>query len=94
MGLRELERATHLNIRSVQVATEGLVSEKILKKDRNGHFGLNEKSELACFVKKFILFLRDEQLRERAKHFSDRAKQVIRLSDQVADFVKIGKINS
>jgi DNA-binding IclR family transcriptional regulator len=93
MGLRELERATELGIRSVQVATEGLIREKILIKNKNGCFQLNRTSELFSVLKKIFLSLRDERLRARAQTFSNRAAQVIRLSDQVANFVKIGKPN-
>jgi len=88
MGLRELERATHLNIRSVQLATQGLVRERILKKDRRGHFRLNSRLPIAVKIKKLFIFLRDEQIRERAQKFSTRAKQVIQLSEEMIQFTR------
>ena len=87
LKLRELERATGLSIRSIQVATEGLVAERVLQKSKTDAFQFNPKLVLAQKVKRLFLFLRDEELREKAHALSERAKQVVRLSEEVARFV-------
>jgi hypothetical protein len=91
LKLRELERATELGIRSVQVATEGLLAEQVLSKNHLGLFQLNQKSAQANKVKKMFNFLRDEEIREGAQILSKRAKQIVRLSEEVAQFVNKGR---
>ena len=87
LRLRELERATELSIRSIQVATEGLLKEKVLRVDQEGRFTVNPTSSVAHRVLRLFLAWRDEETRRKAELLSDRARLVVRLSDEVARFV-------
>lgn len=88
LRLRELERATELSIRSIQVATEGLLKEKVLSVDQEGRFTVNSASSTGNQVLRLFLAWRDEETRRKAELLSDRARLVVRLSDEVARFVK------
>ncbi len=88
LRLRELERATELSIRSIQVATEGLLEEKVLRVDQEGRFTVNSASSIGNQVLRLFLAWRDEETRRKAELLSDRARLVVRLSDEVARFVK------
>ena len=88
LRLRELERATELSIRSIQVATEGLLKEKVLRVDQEGRFTVNSASSIGNQVLRLFLAWRDEETRRKAELLSDRARLVVRLSDEVARFVK------
>lgn len=88
LRLRELERATELSIRSVQVATSGLLEEEILRLDRDGRFTVNPASSAASRVLQLFRALRDEEIRKKAELLSDRARLVMSLSAEVARFVK------
>jgi hypothetical protein len=88
LRLRELERATELSIRSIQVATEGLLKEKVLRVDQEGRFTVNSASSMGNQVLRLFLAWRDEETRRKAELLSDRARLVVRLSDEVARFVK------
>lgn len=87
LGLRELERSTRLGIRSIQVATQALMKERILKKDRAGLFHLNEASPATCRLRGLFEYLRGEELQEKGKALSKRAHQVVRLCDEMRTFV-------
>lgn len=87
LRLRELERATELSIRSIQVATEGLLKEKVLRVDQEGRFTVNSASSMGNQVLRLFLAWRDEETRRKAELLSDRARLVVRLSDEVARFV-------
>lgn len=88
LRLRELERATELSIRSVQVATSGLLEEDILRLDRAGRFTINPASSAASRVLQLFRALRDEEIRKKSARLSDRARLVMSLSTEVARFVK------
>ncbi len=87
LRLRELERATELSIRSIQVATEGLLEEKVLRVDQEGRYTVNSASSIGNRVLRLFLAWRDEETRRKAELLSDRARLVVRLSDEVARFV-------
>jgi hypothetical protein len=88
LRLRELERATELSIRSIQVATEGLLKEKVLRVDQGRRYTVNSASSIGNQVLRLFLAWRDEETRRKAELLSDRARLVVRLSDEVARFVK------
>ena len=87
MHLRELERQTSLGIRSVSVAVEALIQERVLKKNSEGIFYLNMDSPVASLLKGLFNYLREEKTRENAKRLSRRAQQVVRLSDEVSKLI-------
>ena len=91
VGLRllELERATEeLSIRSVQVATEGLLAEKVLRRDRQGHFRVSPRSSVAKTIVQMFGAVRDEETRKKAERLSDRARLVVSLSNEVGKISK------
>lgn len=90
LGLRALERASHLKIRSIQVATSGLLKEGILKKNARGFLQFNARSVVAQNIQKFFAFIAEQKIAEQAISFSPRAKQVLELSENVRKLVLAG----
>lgn len=88
LGLREIERQTHLNIRSVQIATQSLVKEKILKKNANGLFLLNASSPAAKPLQGLFKYLRDVEISKKSKAFSERAQWTLQLSQEVSNLIR------
>lgn len=91
LGLRELERQTQLGIRSVQVATQALITEGILKKSKTGLLRLNGSSAAARSLQGLFKYLRDQKLNETAHLLSERARRALQLSDEVAAIVRRAK---
>ena len=87
LGLRALERATALSIRSVQVATAGLVRDGVLVREGTGIYVLNDETELGKRILRLFHFLRDERIRERSLNLGVRARRVVELCEEVAQFV-------
>ena len=90
LKLRELERACGLSIRSVQLATQALTHERVLRKTRDGYFVLNDKSPAAARLCGMFAYLHDEETRQKAQALSARAQAVVQLSDQVRRLVRMG----
>lgn len=94
LKLRELERACALNVRSIQLATQALVQEGVLRKNSNGHFVLNKKSKISAQLRGLFKYLWDQKTREEAHALSSRAQAVMRLSEQVSVLVRAGNRSS
>ncbi len=91
LRLRELERECDLNIRSIQLATQALRQEKVLRKTTDGYFLFDDKSSAAIHIRALFRFLRDEEIRKNARSLSTRAKAVIRLSEEMRHLVSMGR---
>lgn len=94
LKLREIERETNLGIRSIQLATQSLLEEGVLKKNREGFFTLHSKSPTGELLRGLFQYLRDERIRKNASTFSYRAKSVIQFSDELVHLIHQARSSS
>ena len=92
LGLRELERSTQIAIRSIQVATQALSKDGVLKKDRQNLFRLNAKHPDGPRLRAMFQYLQKEELKDKANALSTRAQRAVRLCDDVRDLLTRRKL--
>jgi len=95
LPLRHLEGYTGLAIRSVQLALNGLVNENAVLKSRRGRnvcYSLNPNFEPVSLLVKVFSLVRADNIENRSRVFSDKARRSLEFSSEILLLTQKGKI--